>query len=390
LESPTDRQERIAWWQQDLLRRAHVAVIGAGALGNEVLKNLALVGIGNISIFDFDQIELTNISRTVLFRSTDIGSPKASLAATRTRELAVESSGTIQGYNLDVVWQLGDGYLRRMDIVLGCLDNLEARLKVGETCYRFGIPYIDGGIRDLGGMILLHKTGHGACMSCTVGPEERLLAKQRYSCSQVMKSIVETHAMPTVQTTSAIVGSIMCQEALKYLHGRDVPFGGCFIWSGNRNEFYNNTLQQFDTCPTCQASPPRAIRELPITSHSKASELFDAAPRVFQFRLPGDYIISLTCQTCGRQSSIGKPAFRCRDSEMSCATCGSYSVALQRRETLDRDMDPELLAQQIKHFGIPPLAILFPSDDFQTVAYELTADIAEYPGLKERNSTWHK
>lgn len=141
METTTDRQERIDWWQQSVLMNAHVAVIGAGALGNEVLKNLALMGLGNLHIFDFDTVEVSNLSRTVLFSPEDIGASKALIAAKRTKELNVNPKAAVHGYAVDVVWDVGGGFFRRMDIVLGCLDNLEARRVVGKHCYQFGIPY---------------------------------------------------------------------------------------------------------------------------------------------------------------------------------------------------------------------------------------------------------
>jgi molybdopterin-synthase adenylyltransferase len=382
MESPTDRQERIKWWRQDLLREAHIGVMGAGALGNEVLKNLALVGVGKISIFDFDRIDVTNISRTVLFRHTDVGSPKAAVAASRTRDLSVNPHCSVDGYDLDIVWELGDGYLRRLDLVLGCLDNVEVRLRLGEACYRFGIPYIDGGMRGLGGLVQLHMTGQGACMSCTIGEAERLQAKRRYSCSQVMKAAIEQEAMATVQTTSALIAAVMCQETLKHLHGRPVPFGHFLIWSGDRTEFDNTSLQRFDSCPICQVQPPAGIRELPISCNSTVAELFACAPDVPSFRLPADYITALKCSSCGARQWIEKPAFRCKDTEMSCDVCNSYLVNLERRETIDHDMPSTLSTRQLSGFGVPPLAILFPTHDFQTAAYELSADAAAYPCLR--------
>ncbi len=71
----------ISWWQQETVRNATVLVVGAGAIGNEVLKNLALMGIGNLLIADFDTIEDSNLSRSVLFRGSDHGKRKVDAAA---------------------------------------------------------------------------------------------------------------------------------------------------------------------------------------------------------------------------------------------------------------------------------------------------------------------
>jgi len=62
--------EFISWWDREKVQNAKVMVIGAGALGNEVIKNLSLMGIGNLFIVDFDKIEAANLSRSVLFRET--------------------------------------------------------------------------------------------------------------------------------------------------------------------------------------------------------------------------------------------------------------------------------------------------------------------------------
>src|SRR6476469_2190857 len=85
-----DRYSRlrlISWWEQDKLRAAKVLVVGAGALGNEVLKNLALLGVGRIVALDFDHIENSNLTRSVLFRARDRGRPKAEAAAEALRDI---------------------------------------------------------------------------------------------------------------------------------------------------------------------------------------------------------------------------------------------------------------------------------------------------------------
>jgi DNA-binding transcriptional regulator YhcF (GntR family) len=80
----TDRQgtfELISWWEREKVAKARVLVVGAGALGNEVVKNLALMGVGNVFILDFDTIEMANLSRSVLYRESDTGRRKAEVAA---------------------------------------------------------------------------------------------------------------------------------------------------------------------------------------------------------------------------------------------------------------------------------------------------------------------
>ena len=81
------RLKLIPWWDQQRLRDSKVMVVGAGALGNEILKNLALLGVGHILVCDFDHVEPSNLSRSVLFRPNDTGQSKSQIAAERTHEL---------------------------------------------------------------------------------------------------------------------------------------------------------------------------------------------------------------------------------------------------------------------------------------------------------------
>src|SRR5262245_30927491 len=114
-----DRYQRLRlmrWWQQDKLQEARLLVLGAGALGNEVVKNLALLGAGHVWIVDFDTIETTNLTRSVLFRAKDVGSSKSLVLAARASEINPDC--VMEALQADVRYDLGFNFLRSIDVVL--------------------------------------------------------------------------------------------------------------------------------------------------------------------------------------------------------------------------------------------------------------------------------
>ena len=55
------RLDIISWWDRNLLSKAKVLVVGCGALGNEIIKNLTMLGVGNIYVVDMDKVEKSNL-----------------------------------------------------------------------------------------------------------------------------------------------------------------------------------------------------------------------------------------------------------------------------------------------------------------------------------------
>ena len=78
----------IPWWDQSKIAACKLLVIGAGALGNEILKNASLLGFRQVVIVDMDRIDETNLSRTVLYRQENIGEFKANVAAQMYQRIA--------------------------------------------------------------------------------------------------------------------------------------------------------------------------------------------------------------------------------------------------------------------------------------------------------------
>src|ERR1700749_2879974 len=85
------RLRLIPWGDQEKIARCRLLIIGAGALGNEILKNAALLGFTQVVVVDMNRIEESNLSRAVMFRAEDVGSFKADIAVRGYPSLAPEA-----------------------------------------------------------------------------------------------------------------------------------------------------------------------------------------------------------------------------------------------------------------------------------------------------------
>jgi molybdopterin/thiamine biosynthesis adenylyltransferase len=281
------------------------------------------------------------------------------LAAERTRQLSVNPDAAIAGHHLDIVWDLGAGYFRGVDCVLGCLDNLEARLAAGRHCYQFGVPFIDGGIHALGGRVQLHKTGSGACFDCTIGDGERTQLDRRYSCEKVMRALVASDLVPTVQVTSAVIAALMCQEAVMHLHGRRERFGSMLTWLGDTLAFDCLRMQRVPGCYTCSAAPIARVHEVPLGPQQTGRELVERLAAGWSVLLPSPFVRAACCSLDGHRTLIGKPSHRCLDTELVCETDGHWeSISLDKIERLDAGTPADVLDRSLADLGVPDRAAL--------------------------------
>ena len=207
----------LSWFRMDRVRDARVMVVGSGALGNEALKNLALFGVGHIYVVDFDTIEYTNLTRSILFREEDAdrGFFKAQVAASRVREINknVEIHPIVGRLDSEV----GLGLYKSVDVVLGCLDSQLARLQLNRQCIRAGVPWIDGGIDNLVGMARVFRKGTN-CYECELSETSKAQIFHRLSCSDVARRNTEHGRVPTTPVIASVIGAVQVQEAMKIIH----------------------------------------------------------------------------------------------------------------------------------------------------------------------------
>jgi len=326
-----DRLRLIAWWDQQRIRETRVLVVGAGALGNEVVKNLVLLGVGTIYLIDFDTIEASNLSRSVFFRDTDRGQSKAAVLAQRAQELNPDSRlMPIQG---NVMLDLGLGLVQSLDCVIGCLDNREARLWVNRMCWKVGVPWIDGGIQELSGVVKVYQPPQGACYECTMTANDYRLIQTRYSCPLLKREDVQAGRVPTAPTIASMIGAWQVQELLKLVHGLPTDTGTALVFHGLANHSYKSKLPRRDDCLSHETYSE--LRDSDFTHRATVREVLawgrDHVEGPATIVLDRDWVEVTICDICQQRRNVGRPAGLVTQTEVVCE-CGRAMRPVMRCE----------------------------------------------------------
>ncbi|MGZ4777924.1 MAG: HesA/MoeB/ThiF family protein [Thermoanaerobaculia bacterium] len=368
------RFHKVEWWQQELLRKARVLVAGAGALGNEVIKNLALLGVGNIVIADMDTIEISNLTRSPLFRERDAGSFKAVCAARAARDLYPEMN--VHAITADITAALGLGWIRWADVVVGALDNREARVFLNASCARLGRPWIDGGIDVLQGIARGFYPPETACYECTMSEIDWQIINKRRSCSMLARRAIAHGGVPTTPVTASIIGAIQAQEIVKYLHDLPALFGKGFVYEGATHSSYVVSYPIDPDCPWHEGAPPVEAMldcgsDTPISLiWARAQEMLGGCDAI---DLAREVVEVLQCVECGRSRPILKAVESVSDDDARCDQCGADS-APRFLHSLGRGS--EHLDRTPRQLGLPVWDIVWARNGDRFQGFELAKDAA--------------
>ena len=365
----------ISWWEREKVENAKVMVVGAGALGNEVIKNLALMGVGSLFIVDFDTIELANLSRSVLFRESDSGREKAEIAAARAKEL--NPNVHVQYFHGDITTALGLGVFRRMDVIVGCLDNREARLAVNRFAYWINKPWVDGAIQEFLGLARVFIPGEGACFECTLTEQARRDLSIRYSCPLLARENVLLGKVPTTPTIASIIAGIQSQEALKLIHDKPVEPGKVIHFNGMTNVVHTTAYTPVEDCESHWTYGD--ITELPLRADTTTlADMLQIAHRDLGqdavLELDQELVLSLACPQCGTREEVLQPISDVGFNRAHCPTCG---VLRETEMTHTLHGDEDFLSRTLASVGVPPLHILRAYNTEEYRFYELNGDLPD-------------
>jgi adenylyltransferase/sulfurtransferase len=361
-----DRQELISWWDQDRLRAARILVVGAGALGNEVVKNLLLIGVGHIDVIDLDIVERSNLARCVFFREDDNGSFKSEVVANGAAAINPESVVTS---HVGDVTSIGLGWLLQFDLVIGALDNREARLWINQACRKLGLTWVDGAIEGIRGVVKVFPPT-GACYECTLGERDREILSKRRSCSLLSTEEMLTGKVPTTATSSSVIAGLQVQEAVRLLHNQESPIANSgWIFTGETFDSYVVNYTEDEFCMSHDSYTDIGGDSLSL-SHSVADALLIVAssdsPAATAIDFEREIVRGASCPGCAWNTDINRRIDTVDPTEIICPTCQEPGVIDM---ALSIAVDDELCLRSFESLGFPPSEIFTIRCDEQRIHF---------------------
>ncbi len=223
--------EEIGEEGQKKLKNSHVLVVGAGGLGSPTLYYLVGAGVGHITVIDCDVVSMSNLNRQILHFEKDINREKVVSAAEKLSAFSSDTDITPVCVKLDE--NNVKGYLKDVDCVASCLDNLDTRLILAGACQELDIPEVEGGVNGFSGFVMSYRRDT-ACIGCLYG------------------NASPGGTTPVIGATPGVAGSMEAMEVIKILLGKGQPLY-------NRAVFFNLKNMRFDlveltkspNCPVC-------------------------------------------------------------------------------------------------------------------------------------------
>jgi molybdopterin/thiamine biosynthesis adenylyltransferase len=350
------RHDLIDWFSQEQVAATRIAVIGAGAVGNEVVKNLALLGCGTIDVYDFDTVELHNLTRSILLREADAGRNKAEAVVERARD--IDPNVTLRAVPGDFWDTLSLGALGEYDCAIAAVDNFEARLKLNQLCLLACVDLVNAGLDSRWAVVESFPFGSAAqvaCYECTLPESAYGRVAERYSCGGLRRRAALERRIPTTAVTASIAGAMAASTALR-LGGQEAPAARRRLFDAINGCGSAVAIERRAGCPGCSdfAEPPRVVRvrnRWASSDEVARSALPGVASQSLQ--LSDALITGYECARCGPLAEatqyLNRRAAAFDDSITRCPRCAEPAVRVEIRDTFT----VAELAERCSAAGVP-------------------------------------
>jgi molybdopterin-synthase adenylyltransferase len=223
--------------QQKLLT-ASVLIVGAGGLGSPASMYLAAGGVGHITIYDDDEVDLSNLQRQIAHHTDDVGMDKV----ISTRNMLNQLNPNVQVTAVKQRLQGGqlDEEVKKADVILDCSDNFATRFAVNKACVAFRKPLVSGAAIRFEGQVSVFTPGISAspCYNCLYKNE----GEEMQNCA--------TNGV--IAPITGIVGSIQALEAMKLIiNTGETLTGRLLLIDGLTMNIKTMRFKKNPGCPTC-------------------------------------------------------------------------------------------------------------------------------------------
>ncbi|GAB4390586.1 MAG: HesA/MoeB/ThiF family protein [Thermodesulfovibrionales bacterium] len=230
-----NRQMLMEGWGEETqlrLKKSTVFIAGAGGLGSPVSIYLAVAGVGDIRICDFDAPDWSNLNRQILHNHGRIGVNKA--VSARQTLLELNPDIKVTAFTDKIVEENVDALVGGADIIVDCMDNFPTRYLLNEAAMRKGVPLVFGSIYGMEGRLSFLSPPETPCLMC------------------IFPEAPPPETFPVVGATPGVMGSLQALEVIKHLTGIGEPLKGrLMVWDGARGEFKNYRARKDPACPAC-------------------------------------------------------------------------------------------------------------------------------------------
>jgi len=233
---------QIAYEGQEVLTRSHALIVGAGGLGSPAALYMAAGGVGQLTICDFDEVDLTNLQRQIIHTTESVGLNKA-ISAQRTLG-AINADIVVNAVQEKSTEQAFEKMISEADVVLDCSDNFATRYALNRLCFKLKTPLVSGAAIGFEGQVTVFDFRHPAspCYHCLF-PDDGSDTEMRCSENGVFSPLV------------GMIGTTQAAEAMKLLMGIGQSLQGRLLLLDALNmEWRAIKLNKDQQCKVCHTA----------------------------------------------------------------------------------------------------------------------------------------
>lgn len=233
---------QIAYEGQEKLTKSRALIVGAGGLGSPAALYMAAGGVGELTICDFDAVDLTNLQRQIIHTTQSVGINKA-----------ISAQRTLNAMNPDIVVntvqdksteQAFEKLIMAADVVLDCSDNFATRYALNRLCFKLKKPLVSGAAIGFEGQVTVFDFRHqtSPCYHCLF-PDDGSETEMRCSENGVFSPLV------------GMIGTTQAAEAMKLLMGIGQSLEGRLLLLDALNmEWRSIKLSKDQQCAVCHTA----------------------------------------------------------------------------------------------------------------------------------------